>query len=188
MKKEEKTMGIPQEKGYTVDDIYQLAEGTRAELIQGELYMQAAPSTNHQRISAILARRIGNHIEKKGGRCEVFTAPFAVFLFEDEYTYLEPDICVICDTDKLTEDGCDGAPEWVIEIVSPSSKKMDYQTKTELYQDAGVREYWIVDPEREMVTVYRDRFGWRAIIYGGREKVSSGIYPDLSIDFSTVFG
>lgn len=101
---------------------------------------------------------IGNHIRNNNGSCEVFPAPFAVFLqAEDEKNntnYLEPDISVICDKDKLDSKGCNGAPDWIIEIVSPFSRQMDYYKKLALYQEAGVREYWIVDPAREIIVVY----------------------------------
>lgn len=84
----------------------------------------------------------------------MFPSPFAVFLNEDDTNYVEPDISVICDRDKISEKGCNGAPDWVIEIVSPSSKPRDYMTKLFKYRMAGVREYWIVDPDKEMTTVY----------------------------------
>lgn len=81
-------------------------------------------------------------------------APFAVFLNNDDINYVEPDISVICDPSRLDEKGCHGAPDWVVEIVSQSSKPRDYMTKLFKYRAAGVREYWIVDPEKQMVTVY----------------------------------
>lgn len=147
-------MTFAQEKLYTVDDIYALPDGTRAELIDGKMYMMAPPGTTHQRISGNLFTEINLFIRENNGDCEVFPAPFAVFLNEDEHTYVEPDISVICDKSKLDERGCNGAPDWVIEIVSPGSRRMDYFTKLFKYQKAGVREYWIVDPEENKVTVY----------------------------------
>lgn len=147
-------MALAQEKLYTIDDIYALPDGTRAELIDGEMYMMTPPGTKHQRISNYLSTEINLFIRESNGECEVLPAPFAVFLNEDEYTYVEPDISVICDKSKLDERGCNGAPDWVIEIVSPGSKRMDYFTKLFRYRAAGVREYWIVDPKDNRVTVY----------------------------------
>ena len=140
---------------HTIEDIYALPDGERAELIDGQIYDMAPPSRTHQRISSYLHNEIYNHIKKNGGSCEVYAAPFAVFLNEDDTTYLEPDISVICDSSKLDERGCQGAPDWVIEIVSPGSKQMDYFKKLFLYRNAGVREYWIVDPTKKHVIVYK---------------------------------
>ncbi len=98
--------------------------------------------------------QIRDFINRNSGTCEVFPAPFAVFLNENDQNYVEPDISVICDKNKITDKGCNGAPDWVIEIVSPSSKQMDYYKKLFKYRTAGVREYWVVDPERNLVTVY----------------------------------
>lgn len=138
---------------YTIEDIYALPEGVRAELIDGRIYYMAAPTRTHQRISMALSRTIGNYVESEGGGCEIYAAPFAVFLNDDK-NYFEPDICVICDTSKLDEKGCHGAPDWIIEIVSSGNREMDYYRKLFQYHAAGVREYWIVDPAKEMVLVY----------------------------------
>ena len=115
----------------------------------------APPNTRHQRLVHLFDREIGNYIQSKKGECEVFPAPFAVFLNKDDINYVEPDISVICDKSKLDEKGCHGAPDWIIEIVSPGNKPMDYFTKLFKYRAADVREYWIVDPTKEMIIVYR---------------------------------
>ncbi|MBD5535638.1 MAG: Uma2 family endonuclease [Lachnospiraceae bacterium] len=138
----------------TIDDIYALPDGERAELIDGKIYYMAPPSWTHQRISGKLHQTIANYIDSKNGKCQVLAAPFAVFLNEDDINYVEPDISVICDQSKLDEKGCHGAPDWIIEIVSQSSKSKDYMAKLFKYCTAGVREYWIVDPEKQMVMVY----------------------------------
>ncbi len=140
---------------YTIDDIYALPDGERAELIDGQIYYLAPPSRTHQRILFSLSRKIADYIDSKGGNCEVDIAPFAVFLNNDDINYVEPDISVICDSSKLDEKGCHGAPDWIIEIVSPGSKSMDYFKKLLKYNTAGVKEYWIVDPTKELVMVYR---------------------------------
>ena len=147
-------MPLPKDVNCTIDDIYALPEGERAELINGELYMMAPPGRMHQRISTRLASVIDQYISDHSGSCEVYSAPFAVFLNEDNENYVEPDISIICDKDKLTDKGCNGAPDWIIEIVSPSSQRMDYQIKLFKYRTAGVKEYWIVNPDTRTVTVY----------------------------------
>lgn len=140
---------------YTIDDIYALPDGERAELIDGKIYYMAPPSKTHQRISGKLYQTIANYIDSKDGKCEIYAAPFAVFLNKDGINYVEPDISVICDISKLDEKGCHGAPDWIIEIVSPGNKPMDYFTKLFKYRNDDVREYWIVDPTKEQIMVYR---------------------------------
>ena len=140
---------------YTIDDIYALPEGERAELIDGKIYYMSPPNTQHQRLVHFFDREIGNYIQTHHGECEVFPAPFAVFLNDNNQDYVEPDISVICDKSKITEKGCKGAPDWIIEIVSPSSRTMDYFNKLFKYRTAGVREYWIIDPMKELVMAYR---------------------------------
>ena len=142
------------EKIYTIDDIYALPDGERAELIDGKIYYMAPPSTKHQTLVMDVSYQIKDYITHNNGECNVFPAPFAVFLNENDRTYVEPDISVICDKNKITDKGCNGAPDWVIEIVSLSSKSMDYFTKLFKYRASGVREYWIVDPIKQRVTVY----------------------------------
>ena len=139
---------------YTEDDYYNLPENVRAELIDGQFYYMAAPSRIHQKILNTVNNTIFNYIRSKGGSCEVYPAPFAVKLFNDRKTVVEPDISVICDPNKLTDQGCAGAPDWIIEIVSPSTSSHDYVRKLNLYLDAGVKEYWIVDPHNRKVLVY----------------------------------
>lgn len=171
---------IQREEFYTVDDIYTLPDGQRAELIDGKIYDMATPSLTHQRISSILHNEIYNYIKNNRGECEAFAAPFAVFIDQDNYNYVEPDISVICDTKKLDERGCNGAPDWVVEIVSPSSKRMDYFIKLFKYQAAGVREYWIVDPEKKSVTVYQFE---KEIVeqYSFGDNIPVGIYEGFFI-------
>ena len=145
---------LRKEETYTIEDIYALPDGERAELIDGKIYYMAPPNTRHQRLVSELHYQIKDFIKQSNGKCEVFPAPFAVFLNNNYKNYVEPDISVICDKNKITDKGCSGAPDWIIEIVSPSSKPMDYFTKLFKYRTAGVREYWIVDPIKKRVTVY----------------------------------
>ena len=111
-----------------------------------------------------LSRVIGNYVESNGGKCEVYAAPFAVFLNKDDINYIEPDISIICDLSKLDEKGCHGAPDWIIEIVSPGNKAMDYFTKLFKYRNANVREYWIVDAQSKYIHVYNIRSRSRAAL------------------------
>jgi Uma2 family endonuclease len=171
---------LRKEEIYTIDDIYSLPDGERAELIDGKIYYMAPPSRTHQRISGKLYQTIANYIDSTGGKCEIYAAPFAVFLNDDDINYLEPDISVICDQSKLDDKGCHGAPDWVIEVVSPSSKPRDYMAKLFKYRNAGVMEYWIVDPDKQMTMVY----GFEKDIveqYNFGEDVPSGIYEGFVI-------
>lgn len=177
-------MTLPQRNIYTTDDIYALPEGQRAELIDGQIYDMAPPNTMHQRIVMNLSRKIANYIESRKGTCEVFPAPFAVFPKKDSKNYVEPDISVICDKDKLDDRGCNGAPDWIIEIVSPSSRKHDYTTKTTLYSETGVREYWIVDPAKERVTVYFYEEDVAPVLYTFDLPIPCGIFPELTISIA----
>lgn len=178
-------MPLPQEKLYTTADIYDLQDGQRAELIDGQIYYMAPPSRRHQKIAGKLFSVIFQYIDSKGGICEPYIAPFAVFLSEDDKNYVEPDISVICDPDKLTDRGCTGAPDWIIEIVSPSSRRMDYFVKLFKYRSSGVREYWIVDPEKKQIIAY-DFINDDMTSYTFADSVKVGIYEDLVIDFAEI--
>lgn len=168
------------EDTYTIKDIYELPDGERAELIDGKIYYMAPPGTEHQRLVHHFDREIGNYIQGRHGDCEVFPAPFAVFLSDNDKNYVEPDISVICDRNKITEKGCLGAPDWIVEIVSPGSRKMDYYKKLFNYRTAGVREYWVVDPGRKVVTVYSfEQDNMEEYSFG--ENVPVGIYGDFWI-------
>ena len=168
------------EKVYTISDIYDLPDGKRAELIDGQIYYMAPPSWKHQKISGYLHNEIYNYIKERDGECEILAAPFAVFLSDDDINYVEPDISVICDLAKLDDKGCHGAPDWIIEIVSPSSKSRDYMTKLFKYRTVGVREYWIVDPEKKMITVYAfEKDAVEQCNFG--EAVPVGIYEGFTI-------
>ncbi len=171
---------LRKEEIHTVKDIYALPEGERAELIDGKLYYMSPPSRVHQDIIFSLSRKIADYIDSKNGSCKVYLAPFAVFLNEDDKNYVEPDISIICDSDKLNDKGCFGAPDWIIEIVSPSSRQTDYYKKLFKYRTAGVREYWVADPDREIVTVYnfeRDTM----VEYSFGEEVPAGIFEGFSL-------
>lgn len=176
-------MPLPKERIYTIEDIYALPDGERAELINGQIYYMAPPARSHQKITGKLFTTISNYIDANGGSCEPYIAPFAVYLDEHTNTYVEPDISVVCDPDKLTDKGCEGAPDWIIEVVSPSSRRMDYSIKLFKYRSAGVREYWIVDPIKGRIMVHDLKYE-DINEYSFTDTIKVGIYDDFYIDFS----
>lgn len=177
-------MQVPQDRIYTSADYWNLPEGQRAELIDGKLYAMAPPNFTHQKISFSLARKIADYIDTNKGSCEVVPAPFAVNLDANDKTWVEPDISVICDKTKITEKGCKGAPDWVIEVVSPSTQSRDYLKKLWLYQNAGVREYWIVNPIMKNVQVYTFDKDESSTQFSFDDEISVYIFDSLSIKIS----
>lgn len=173
---------------YTEEDYYNLPGNVRAELIDGQFYYMSAPSRIHQKILMELSATIRDYIRSKNGPCEVYPAPFAVKLFsENDRNVVEPDISVICDPNKLTDQGCTGAPDWIVEIVSPSNSSHDYVLKLHLYACAGVREYWIVNPlSRKIFVYYLEETDFKADAYTFQDKVNVNIYDDLWIDFKAL--
>ena len=170
-----------EERLYTIKDIEALPEGERAELIDGKMYMMATPTAVHQLLIGFLYLKFGNYTN--GKKCRVFLSPFAVYLNETN-NYVEPDLVVVCDRNKVDMKGYHGGPDLAIEIVSPSSKRMDYLLKLFKYRTYGVREYWIVDPEKMRVQVYDlEHDDMREYTFS--DSVPVGIYEgDLIIDFS----
>lgn len=177
-------MPLIQERIYTTEDIYALPEGQRAELIDGQIYDMAPPMRLHQHIVMNLSAAIHNYIKSKDGTCFVYPAPFAVFLNNDNRNYVEPDISVICDKTKLDDHGCNGAPDWIIEIVSPATQKMDYGVKLFKYRTAEVREYWIVNPMTKTVTVYDFEKEEKISQYSFEDDISVCIYEDLVLNIA----
>ena len=177
---------------YTYADYkrWELAEGERFEVIYGEAYAMSAPNSRHQEILMSISGQFYNYL--RGKPCKVYPAPYDVRLFyrEDERddTVVQPDISVICDEKKRGNEGCRGAPDLVIEILSPSNTAIEMQRKLELYQDAKVREYWIVDPENKGLTVYRFQEGAiLTFLYKRDANVPAGIFTDLYISLEQVF-
>ena len=182
--REEAAAYMSSERRYTIKDIYALPEGVRAELIDGQLWYMASPTRTHQKINGEMHLAVANYIRAHGGQCEVYIPPFAVFLYGDESTYLEPDLTVICDPSKLEERGCIGAPDWVVEILSPSSSGLDCTKKLLKYRDAGVREYWIISPEKRIIIVYvfaDKKEQERTAIYSFDDTVPCSLWPDFSV-------
>lgn len=174
-------MALQQEKLYTIENIYALPDGERAELIDGRFYSMVPPGTEHQILLGKLSQIIANYIDSRGGDCVVIPAPFAVFLNADNTNYVEPDISVICDKDKLDDRGCNGAPDWILEIASPSNQQMDYEIKLFKYRTAGVREYWIVNPITHIVNVYDFESGKSTYQYRFDEDIPVSNYKHLTI-------
>jgi Uma2 family endonuclease len=178
------------DQGYTYADWLEFDESVRAELIDGVLYMMAPPSTAHQDIHRELFLHVGNFL--KGKPCKVYSAPFAVRLFPrddlDDDTVVEPDIVAICDPAKIDTQGCRGAPDLVIEILSPSNIRHDRIVKFQKYLAAGVREYWVVDPENRAVEVHvLGEGGYHTMVYDESAEVPVSVLPGCVIGLSGIF-
>ena len=177
-------MPLPK-SNYTAEDYWNLPEKERAELISGNFYAMAPPSFIHQKLISQISYRFNDYIKRNNGDCEVIPAPFAVNLDAANKDWVEPDISVICDKSKLTDRGCSGAPDLIVEIVSPASRQHDYSIKNTLYSASGVREYWIVDPAKEKVVVYSYENDSDPFLYSFNDTIPVGIYKDaLSICIS----
>ncbi len=180
---------------YTYGDLLQWPEDERWELIDGVPYnMSPGPTTQHQRISRELMRQISNYLV--GKTCEVFGAPFDVLLGSSETSeeeidkVVQPDIFIVCDKTKLGRKSCKGAPDLIIEIISPSTAKKDMIQKLNLYQKYGVKEYWIVDPAEQdvsVLTLKEDKMYDLPITYKKVDKIKVEIFEDLEIDLKEVF-
>jgi Uma2 family endonuclease len=171
---------------------WELAPGERYELIYGVAYAMSAPNEYHQSICVELIRQIANYLH--GKPCKVYVAPFDVRLFyeedESDDTVVQPDVVVICDKEKRGSEGGRGAPDFVAEILSPSNTGLEMDRKFRLYRRAGVREYWVVDPEKKIVTAYR--FAESAALpvgrtYGAKDAAPIAVLPGLEIDLESVF-
>ena len=163
-----------------------LPEEKRVEVFDGIIYDMSSPSQIHQTISMELSNIIYNYIKSKKGVCQVFTAPFDVKLSDKPLTIVQPDIMIICDKDKLDGKRCNGAPDFIIEIVSPSDPADDYIRKLYYYKNYGVREYWIVDPRRKIVTVNYFENNIVSVQYSFDSNIKVNIYEDLYINFSEI--
>ena len=174
-----------EDKRYTIEDIMKLPEGQRAELINGRWYDMSAPTRLHQDIVMNISSALHEYIKSNGGSCKVYPAPFAVFLNKDNRNYFEPDISVICDKSKLSDRGCEGAPDVVIEVASESTKSRDLFLKLNIYKDAGVKEYWVVDPLTNTVNCYefneKYETGGELRIYNFDEEISFITFPELKV-------
>mgnify|MGYP001783039105 FL=1 len=188
-------MPIPAPKDhYTFADCLTWGENERIEIINGEAVMMSPPTRIHQEILMELSRQLANFLE--GKKCKVYPAPFAVRLFEkdgdtpeDVDTMVEPDISVVCDHDKLDKHGCKGAPDLVVEVLSPSTQRHDRLVKLDLYQRAGVREYWIVDPDSSTVQVFmlKDGYLHPHEVYSEKDIAKVNVLDGCFIELSKMF-
>ena len=175
---------------YTIEDYMALPDDERYELIDGWLYLMASPSNIHQLIAGRIFMIVSNFIADHKGGCIPMLAPADVQLdgADDDRTMVEPDFFVVCDRDRMKKDRTVGAPDFVLEIISPSSRRRDMNIKTAKYEAAGVREYWMVDPDRKKVIV--NIFGEEpdVFVYGFDAKVPMYIYDnECIIDFAEIY-
>lgn len=179
-------ISINNKKIFTVRDIYQLPDHIRAELFHGRIRYMPMTTTSHQEILMQIFTQIYDQMKQFYPSYELYPGRFAVFIKEDELNYVEPDISVICNTDKLNDYGCLGAPDWIIEIVLPEDRSIDYFQKLFLYHSAGVREYWIVDYEKLRAIVY-DFKHEKQLEYNFEDLVPSAcVCPDISVNFADI--
>ena len=182
---------------YSYEDYLKWQFQERVELLRGKILpMTPAPSVRHQRILGKMHLQMGNHLFENS--CQLFLAPFDVRLYnrkksrkasKEIFTVVQPDLCVICDETKLDEQGCNGAPDLVIEVLSPGNSKREMNEKFELYEEAGVREYWLVQSADEVVLIYVLNDDERYIgLRPATEVAQSAIFPELRVDLGEVFG
>ena len=181
------SIALQQEKFYTVEEWLSWDEDVRCEIIDGKLYMMSPPDLKHQRLSLEITGQLWLFL--KGKPCKVYSAPVGVRLSKKEQTVLEPDIIVVCDKSKL--DGkkmCNGAPDMVVEILSPSTSRKDRFIKFNKYLKAGVREYWIVDPADNTVSVNILEHGfYRNSVYGETETIPVHVLEGCEVNLNEVF-
>ena len=178
----------PQPELITLEQYESFPENKRVEVFDGVIYDMSSPSQIHQTILTELLVTIRNYIKLKSGKCSVFPAPFDVKLSTQPLTIVQPDLMIICDKDKLDGKRCNGAPDFIIEIVSPGNPADDYIRKLYYYKNAGVREYWIVDPRRKTVTVNYFEGNMLNIQYSFDSVIKVNIYEDLLISFPEITG
>ena len=170
----------------TFEQYEALPEDARAEVFDGQIHYMASPSQEHQTISMELSTILNTYLKNKNGPCRVFHAPFDVKLNDTPLTIVQPDLMIVCNKDKLDGKCCNGAPDFIIEIVSPDTPSDDYIRKLYYYKNADVREYWIVDPRRKTVTVNYFEENILNLQYSFDSTIKVNIYDDLLINFSEI--
>lgn len=174
-------LALAERSDFTAADMDALGDDIRAELIDGQIFYFASPKPVHQMFTGEIYRMLANYIEKKGGDCEVFVAPMDVYLNCDDRTRVEPDVTVFCDREQIHEDACYGPPDLAVEVISKSTRKRDYGIKMLKYRTAGVKEYWIVEPEQRNVTVYWFEDETLNCQYSFDEEIGFHLFPDLKV-------
>lgn len=179
-------------RSYTLRDYLALPEEQRAELIDGVFYNMAAPTTLHQLIVSMIQKSLLDHVLETGGPCLPFAAPVDVVLDKDLDTVVQPDVLVVCDRGKLRDGRIYGAPDLVIEVLSPSTRKKDIGLKLYKYYEAGVREYWTVDPQNRQIAVFDLEHEGAISLYGTEEKAGLKVPVKIwneacSVDFQRIF-
>ena len=173
---------------YTLEDYYALPDERRVELIDGVIYDMSAPTTIHQMIGSEIREQLSSFIKSKKGTCIPFAAPVDVQLDCDDRTMVQPDVLVVCDRDKIIKRCIYGAPDFVVEVLSPSTKRKDGIIKLSKYISAGVREYWIVDPDKKQVVVYDFQKEDYPVIYGFGGEIPVGIFDgECRVDFAEIY-
>lgn len=173
---------------YTLDDYYQIPDEYRVELIDGVIYDMTAPASVHQLIAGLIFAKLLAYVSGKNGNCIPIISPIDVQLDCDTRTMVQPDVIIVCDRDKVINRCVYGAPDFVLEILSPSTRKKDMVTKLNKYMDADVREYWMIDPDKKIVLVYDFEHDNYPVIYGFDSKIPVAIWEnDCKIDFKEVY-
>ena len=191
------TLDLDESKQYTYADYLTWLDDKRRELINGFIHLMSAPMRVHARISVELSTAIGTFIKRRRGKCHIYYAPFDVRLPLDNetaddkiYNVVQPDICVICDLSKLDEKGCIGAPDLIVEVLSPSTLKYDWNYKFNLYEKTGVKEYWIVDPQAKVANVFLLQPDGKydlGTVYECNQKAPVHIFNGLEINLNELF-
>lgn len=190
MVREASSYGVKKKQGeYTLEDYYALPDDQRVELIDGVFYEMNAPTGIHQVIAGELHALFREYIRKNKGECLPIISPIDVQLDCDEKTMVQPDVLILCDRDKLVKKGgIYGAPDFIVEVLSPSTKRKDMIKKNQKYLDAGVKEYWMVDPDEKRVMVYLYNDPDVVHLYSFEDEIPVGIFEGkCKINFAEIY-
>lgn len=181
------TYGSKQQGEYTLDDYYALPDDLRVELIDGVFYKMSSPTTIHQLIISLIWKDLWDYIEEKKGGCLPFASPVDVQLDRDDRTILQPDVLIVCDRDKIIRRCIYGAPDFIVEVLSPATRRKDSYLKLQKYANAGVSEYWLIDPDRKKILVYDLVHEEPPVIYGFDSTIPVALYDgECKIDFQKI--
>ena len=172
---------------FTVEDYLTLPDDLRVELIDGYFFEMSAPLTPHQIIARDITLQLTNYIKANKGKCVPLMATCDVQLDRDDKTMVQPDVLIVCDRSKITKERIIGAPDFIVEVLSESTKKKDMTIKLNKYSDAGVKEYWVVDPDKQKIIVYKLEDDFDATIYGFNDEVPVALYGGkCKVDFKPI--